>query len=213
MEPIMIRDFLPRLSVPDPISPAFILCAIAIIIATAVSSFVIARFSADHLHGNRKRAIFAFMGISALSAAACVAFYGMTEIAVKGILFCLILLFASYEDIKKRECDDFVHVLILVAAFIATPLSSIPHMFFSAMVCGGIMLLTMLLTKCNIGGADIKLATVCAFLIGPDRGLIGLLVGTVLALVCNAFKKDRKAGFPMIPYLSVGFMAAYFIQV
>jgi len=213
MEVIMIRDFLPRISVPDPISPNFILYAIAVIIATAVSSFVIARISANRFDGNRKRAIFAFMGISTLSAAACVVFYGMTEAAVRGILFCLILLYASYEDIKRRECGDFVHVMILVAALITVPLSSIPHMFFSAIVCGGIMLLTMLLTKCSIGGADVKLATVCTFFLESVRGFSGLLIGMLLAVFFNAFKKEKQKAFPLIPYLSVGFAAAYFIQV
>ena len=75
------------------------------------------------------------------------------------------------------------------------------------------MLITTLITKSNVGGADIKLAAACSFLLGLSRGIIGLLIGMILAVVCNAFKKDKKKGFPMIPYLAVGTMAAYFIQI
>ena len=103
--------------------------------------------------------------------------------------------------------------MIVIAAFIGTDLSSIPNMFFSALFAGGIMLITMLITKSNIGGADIKMAAACCFLLGLSRGIIGLLAGMILAVVFNIFKKDKKKGFPMIPYLAVGFMTAYFAQV
>ena len=75
------------------------------------------------------------------------------------------------------------------------------------------MLLTMLISKSNVGGADIKMAAACSFLLGLSRGVIGLLAGMILAVVVNVFKKDKKKGFPMIPYLAAGYMAAYFIQV
>ena len=73
------------------------------------------------------------------------------------------------------------------------------------------MLLTMIISKSNIGGADIKIAAACSFLLGLSRGIIGLFAGTILAVLFNIFKKDKKKGFPMIPYLAVGYMAAFFL--
>ena len=103
--------------------------------------------------------------------------------------------------------------MIVIAALIGTELSSIPYMLLSGVFIGGLMLLPVLLTKSDIGGADIKMAAACSFLMGLNRGIIGLLVGTVLAVGFNIFKKDKSKGFPMIPYLAVGYMAAFFIKI
>lgn len=132
-------------------------------------------------------------------------------ITVKGIILSLVLAFSSYEDIKARECDDYLHLMIVIAALIGTELSSIPYMLLSGVLTGGLMLLPVLLTKSDIGGADIKMTAACSFLLGLNKGIIGLLAGTVLAVVFNIFKKDKSKAFPMIPYLTVGYMAAFVI--
>lgn len=53
----------------------------------------------------------------------------------------------------------------------------------------------------------------CAFMLGFSRSMIGLVVGLLLAVIVNALhgRKKKQAGFPLIPYLAVGFTAAYFI--
>ena len=44
-------------------------------------------------------------------------------------------------------------------------------------------------------------------------GIAGLIGGLVLAIVINMCrgKSTRNQGFPLVPYLAVGFLAAYFI--
>ena len=39
---------------------------------------------------------------------------------------------------------------------------------------------------------------------------IGLLAGLLVAVIINLIKKN-KGGFPLIPYLAIGYMMAYFI--
>ena len=152
------------------------------------------------------------MGISFLITLALLCFFGFAAITVKGIILSLVLVFSSYEDIKARECDDYLHLMIVIAALIGAEVSAIPYMLISGVFIGGLMLLPVILTKSTVGGADIKTAAACSFMLGLNRGIIGLLFGTVLAVAFNIFKKDKSKGFPMIPYLAVGYMAAYFIQ-
>ena len=191
----------------------FIVCSIMMLVSAVFAGLLVGRYAAGKFDGNKKKTAICFIGITAFVTAFLICFFGCAAITVKGVILYLILVFSSYEDIKKRECDDYLHLMVVIAAFIGTEHSSIPNMFISALFAGGLMLLTMLITKSNIGGADIKMAAACSFLLGLNRGVIGLLVGMILAVVFNVFKKDKKKGFPMIPYLAVGYMAAYFIQV
>ena len=210
---MMIRPFIPHLYKFDVTNIGVIISAALMLVSTVIVSLLASRYAADRFGGNKKKAALFFTGISFCVALALVCFFGCAAITVKGLILSLILVFSSYEDIKKRECDDYLHLMIVIAAFIGTDLSSIPNMLLSGLFAGGLMLLTMLITKSNVGGADIKMAAACCFLLGLSRGIFGLLLGTVLAVVFNIFKKDKKKGFPMIPYLAVGTMAAYFIQV
>ena len=210
---MMIRPVLPHLYKFDVNNIGVIISAGLMLISAVLVSLLVARYAADRFKGDKRKTTLCFTGISFCVALALVCFFGCAAITVKGLILSLVLVFSSYEDIKKRECDDYLHLMIVIAAFIGTDLSSIPNMLLSGLFAGGLMLLTMLITKSNVGGADIKMATACCFLLGLSRGIFGLLLGTVLAVVFNIFKKDKKKGFPMIPYLAVGTMAAYFIQV
>ena len=213
----MIRPIIPRLpnfyEITASNQIAFIVTSTLMLISVVLVALLVGRFAAGKYDGNKKKTALCFIGISAFVTILLLCFFGSAATTVKGIILSLILAFSSYEDIKKRECEDYLHLMVVIAAFIGTELSSLPNMIISALFAGGLMLLTMLITKSNIGGADIKMAAACSFLLGLNRGVIGLLVGMILAVVFNVFKKDKKKGFPMIPYLAVGTMAAYFIQV
>ena len=103
--------------------------------------------------------------------------------------------------------------MIVIAAFIGTDTAALANMLLSALLAGGIMLITTAATKSKLGGADIKLSAACAFLLGAVQGLIGLVIGLTLAVIINSVKnkKKKQTGFPLIPYLAVGFMTAYFM--
>lgn len=211
---MMIRPILPRFYEIDLTNKVgFIVSTVLMTLSVVLIALLVGRFAAGKFDGNKKKTALCFIGVTAITTLAFICFFGCAAITVKGIVLSLILVFSSYEDIKKRECDDYLHLMIVIAAFIGTDLSSIPNMLLSGLFAGGLMLLTMLITKSNIGGADIKMAAACSFLLGLSRGVIGLLAGMILAVVVNVFKKGKKKGFPMIPYLAVGYMAAYFIQV
>ena len=210
---MMIRPMLPELYPFDFTDAGFFISATMMTVAAVIVSLFSAGYAARAFHGDKKKTALCFAGIAVCAALSLICFFGCAAITVKGILFALILAFCSYEDIKTRECADYLHLMIVIAAFLGTELSSVPNMTVSALFAGGVMLAAAVITKDGVGGADIKMAAACSFLLGLGRGILGLFIGMILAVAFNIFKKDKKKGFPMIPYLAAGYMAAFYIQI
>lgn len=209
---LIIRPMIPNFSVLSNESLAAYIGLAILLTGTVFVAVLLSHYAADRFKGNKKKTVFCFATLALLGAFVMFCFFGFALATVQGIIFFLILILSSYEDIKTRECDDYLHLMTVIAAFIGTELTMIPRMFVSAMFVGGVMLLAVLITKSTIGGADIKMAAACSFMLGFERGVIGLVLGTLLAVVVNLLKsKDRKKGFPMIPYLAVGYATAYFL--
>ena len=205
-----ITPFCPPNISEDPLS---LVNGAVLLIAAVLAAVFISLYASGAYKGNRKKAVLFFVGITAIAALMLFCFFGCAATTLKGIIFCLLLAFSSYEDIKTRECENYVHLMIVIAAFIGTEMSALPGMLLSALIIGGIMLTTAAVTKSSIGGADIKLSAACAFMLGTVQGMTGLMIGLILAVIINSIKNRKKKheGFPLIPYLAVGFTAAYFM--
>lgn len=173
-------------------------------------SLCVGKFASNKWKGNKAKTITGFILISSTVAIALFCFFGLSVKAIQGIIFTLILLVSSYSDIKTRECDDYLSVMILITAFIGIDLSAIPNMFIAAMFTAGIFLLVVVTVSDGIGGADIKIASASVFLLGFQRGIIGLIAGLLLAIIVNSIKSKR-LGFPMLPYLTAAFIPAFFL--
>lgn len=186
---------------------------IAIIIFFCIATFIpycVGKYAANKWNGNKRKTIAGFVLISLLITINLVSFFEFSLMSFQGYIFTLILLLASYSDIKTRECDDYLSVMILITAFIGVDLSDIMNMSIAGAFTAGIFLLVVLDVSDGIGGADIKLASASVFLLGFRRGIIGLVIGLLLAIIVNAIKR-KKSGFPMIPYLTAAFIPAFFI--
>lgn len=210
---LMIRPIMPY-DVPKLTENPFVLISGFVLLFMAMlTAFVLSRYAASEYKGNKKKATIFFVGITAFVTLMLFCFFGCAATAVKGCIFCLLLLLSSYEDIRIRECKDYVHLMIVIAAFIGTDMAALPGMLLSALLVGGIMLITTVITKSQIGGADIKLSAASAFLLGIKQGFAGLMLGLIAAIFVNIIKnrKKKNTGFPLVPYLAAGFMAAYFI--
>ena len=182
-----------------------------VLIISGLSALFIARYAAGRFKTDKKKTAVCFIALSVFLSIMMLCFFGFSAITMKGIILSLILILSSFEDIKTRECDDFLHVMIVIAAFLGINLTALPGMLISAIFVFAIMIGTILVTNGDIGGADIKMSVACAFLLGIRKGILGLIIGLILAVIFNIFKKNKKAGFPLIPYLAVGFMTAFFI--
>ena len=210
---MMIRPVIPDFSIFSADNWLMLTNCLILFALTALAAFCVSSFAANKWNGNKGKTALGFIGITLIFTAILICFFGCTAITVRGIIFCLILLLSSYSDIRTRECSDWLHVMIVIAAFIGCEFINLPNMFLSAMFIGGIMLMTLLITNCNIGGADVKFAVACSFLLGLERSVIALLVGMLLAVLLNAFKtkEQKRGGFPLIPYLTAGYLAVYLI--
>ncbi len=141
--------------------------------------------------------------------------FGWSMELLKGIILLQILLYASVSDIQTHEVKDFISVLIFITGFIGVTLSDIPMMLFSGLAIGGVLLICAMVSGNRLGGADVKLSAACAFLLGFSKSIAGLVIGLFLAIICNIYfshkNKTKGKTFPLVPYLSIGFMAMYFI--
>ena len=219
MNTIMIQPILPIL----PTNPVQFSAdtALSILVYTAflaiagIAAFLMSLYASEHFKGDKKKTALIFIGISLAVSALLLCFFGCAVSAVRGIIFCLILVFSSYSDIKTRESEDYLAVMIALTAFIGIEISDILGMILSAVLITFPMLLVVII--CNgkaIGGADVKLSAACAFLLGITKGFAGLIAGLTIGIIVNIIiqtRKNKAESFPLIPYLAAGFMAAYFI--
>lgn len=140
--------------------------------------------------------------------------FGWSIELLKGIILLQILLYASVSDIQTHEVKDFVSVLIFITGFIGVTLSDIPMMLFSGLAIGGVLLICAMVSGNRLGGADVKLSAACAFLLGFSKSIAGLVIGLFVSVIVNLIiQKQRKLKnqpFPLVPYLSIGFMLMYF---
>lgn len=219
MKSIMINPILPSIprivTIPSSDMAMAILTYTAFLLLAGMTALFISLYAAGHFKGNKKKTAFAFVGIAVAVSALLLCFFGLAVSAVQGILFCLVLAYSSYSDIKTRESDDYLALMIMLTAFVGREVSDVPGMLLSAVLITIPMLLVLIICKGKtIGGADIKLSAACAFLLGIIRGIVGLTGGLIIGIVANLIiqsKKEKPEGFPLIPYLAVGFMTAYFL--
>ena len=205
-----IRPIIPEITGVTHIGIDVAIAGLLFLIVVILVSACIGKYAAEGWNGNKGKVITGFILISSLVAIALFCFFGLSVKAIQGIIFSHILLISSYSDIKTRECDDYLSVMILITAFIGIELTAIPNMFVASMFTAGIFLFTALTISDGIGGADIKIASASVFLLGFSRGIIGLIAGLLLAIIVNSIK-SKKSGFPMVPYLTAAFIPAFFI--
>lgn len=210
---MMIRPILPYYSSMTQADGFTVVSMLLLLIGAVFAAFCIAMYAANGQQGEKRKTVLLFMGITAIVTVTMLCFFGCAAVTVRGIILCLTLLYSSYSDIRIRECSDYLHLMIVIAAFIGCKATELPAMILGGVLVGAVMLVPLLTGNRTLGGADIKCSAACAFLLGLKRGLIGLTAGLLLAVIINSIKNRKKKdkSFPLLPYLSVGFTAAYFI--
>lgn len=140
--------------------------------------------------------------------------FGWSMELLKGVIFLQILLYASVSDIQTHEVKDFVSVCIFIAGFIGVTFSDVPEMLLSGLAIGGVLLFCAMASGNRLGGADVKLSAACAFLLGFQKSVAGLIIGLLVSVIANLIiqkrNKTKNQPFPLVPYLSIGFMLMYF---
>ena len=136
---------------------------------------------------------------------------------IKTIILLALLLYASVRDIKTREVPDSVSVMLLILGLVEINIGQLPQMLLGTLLVFLPQFISALINPSRaLGGADIKVSSSAAFLLGAQRGLFALIVGLTLSVVTmpiirkiRILPKDQP--FPLIPFLSVGIVTGYFI--
>lgn len=143
--------------------------------------------------------------------------FGITLTTVKGMILALILLYASLSDLKTRKVSDCVSIMIFILSLVGFETVNLPSMLIgAAIVVIPQFALAIIRPNRACGGADLKISTALAFMLGAGKGVFALVVGMLLAVIVMAIynkvnAKDSKEAFPLVPFLSVGAMLAYII--
>ena len=107
--------------------------------------------------------------------------------------------------------------MILILAFVGFEITNLPSMLIGAAVVFLPQLaISVLRPQRAIGGADIKISTALAFLLGAEKGIFalitGMLAGVIIMLIVRKIRKEtNREPFALVPFLSFGAMLAFLI--
>lgn len=132
---------------------------------------------------------------------------------LKGGLFIVLLLAASFIDIKKRIIPDTLCLAVALSGFLCFEPEKLAGVF------AALPLLLAALLWGGLGGGDIKLVAAAGVVLGLGAALAALVIGLAALLLFHAayFTVQKLRGrkcpqaYPLAPFLSAGCMAAYFI--
>lgn len=154
------------------------------------------------------------IGITAFVTAFLLFRFGVSLITAKGVLLCLVLLYASFDDIKYRKADDCIWIMIAMLGLINA--HDIDLMLIGSLTAFGLLLIISFIRP--LGGADIKIMTALAFLLGIYGGLAMLLSANAIAVIFMAFYSKKKkisiktTSFSMVPFIGIGAMLVFLIS-
>lgn len=187
----------------------FVITAILLLLITGFAGYITGKSAAESFGGNKKKTAVVFTLTALITMAALLCFFGASAKAARGGVMCIIMLYAAFEDIKKRECGDFLSVTLGITGIIG---KEPKELFLSLIAFAGIFLILLLssvITKNGIGGGDVKFAGAVSLVLGFFNTAAALVLGLLAAVVINKLRKQKS--FPLLPYLTPTFMTAYFI--
>lgn len=135
---------------------------------------------------------------------------------MQALIFLTVLATASVVDCRKRIIPDSLCLLTAAAGLI----SFSPAQLFGVLAALPLLIAALLQPEC-MGGGDIKLTAAAGFVLGFWRGIWGMALGLLLAVLyhCAAalFQKIThyapsamaRTALPLGPFLSIGFAALF----
>lgn len=187
----------------------FVITAILLLLITGFAGYITGKSAAESFGGNKKKTAVVFTVTAVLTMAALLCFFGASAKAARGGVMCIIMLYAAFEDIKTRECGDFLSVMLGITGIIG---KEPKELILSLIAFAGIILILLIssaVTKNGIGGGDVKFAGAVSLVLGFFNTAAALAAGLLIAVIVNKLRKQKS--FPLLPYLTPAFMTAYFI--
>jgi len=212
----MIYQIIPKLRA-DIISTQTIITVLTAFLIVIVSAFIGWILTKAMLSNNIKTNLTLNLILLGILSLALYFKYGVSITTVQGLLFFFVLLYASCSDITSHTMDDYLWVMVVMLGLCSVPTVGLPSMLIgAAMVFIPQILIATLNTNMSQGGADIKLSTAIAFLLGWQRGLLAFILGLLIAVVfMSVYRKikneERKQAFPLIPFLAIAAMGVFYL--
>jgi leader peptidase (prepilin peptidase)/N-methyltransferase len=215
----MIRPILPPILPVQPITAAdtavqiigSIFLYAAVLGVFTLATWIVLQKSKDDLNDPKMiPALLTFIGVGLI----LLLLHGITLISVKGMILCIILMWASISDIAKHEVPDFITLSILILAFVGFEPNNLPSMLVGAVALFIPQLAVSLLCPGrSVGGSDMKISAALGFLLGAEKGLFAVIVGLAISvifipIVRKIKKESNKEPFALVPFLSFGAMLA-----
>ena len=155
--------------------------------------------------------------LSALVPIALFLRYGASLELVQGIFLMFVLMYATWSDLTSHTVDDYVPIIIFALGVASMTTVGLSSMLFGAFAVFVPQIVMALIPKCKpLGGADLKISTALAFLLGWERGIIGFVAGLLIAVIYmaiyNKVKKNdikEEKAFALVPFLSIAAMALF----
>ena len=157
------------------------------------------------------------LAVPGLAALAGFLRFGLSVTAVQGVFLACLLLYASCSDLTDHHMDDHIWVTVLALGLCSFGRFGLVSMLIGAAMVFVPQMLVSLIGKGNtLGGADIKLSTALAFLLGWQRGLAALMAGLLAAVIVMAIvqklnRKKRRQPFALIPFLASAAAVVFFV--
>ena len=213
----VVTPIMPRIINVESVTYTTILTMLSLVLLIGISMFVGWTLSRVMQSKGMKTNHAAVLSISGVFAIILFAKYGLTITAVQGLFLLFVLLYASCSDLTSHTVDDSLWLMVF-----ALSLASVSKIGLGSMLLGAgcvfipQMAMAILPPHKTLGGADIKLSTALAFLLGGWRGIGAYLVGLVLAVLVMSIynrctNRCKKAPFALVPFISIGAMLMFLI--
>ena len=155
--------------------------------------------------------------LTALLVVACFAVWGATAVAVLAAGFCSVLVVLSMVDVEERIVPN--RLVVPAAGFVLivhTALDPSVQWLAWALIAAGALFLAALANPTGLGMGDVKLALLLGAMLGP-MVVVAVVLGLIAAIIPSAVlvsrrgASARKAGVPLVPFLSLGAVVALFL--
>ena len=124
------------------------------------------------------------------------------------VLFCFLLIEAVIFDIRQRVIPGTLPFGIL-----ATALLTFSPIKLFGLVPAVVLLIAAYIEPGSMGGGDIKLTASSGLVLGFSRCYMGLGIALALLALFHLFSRNKERVDPLAPFLAVGFIAAYFLDI
>lgn len=187
--------------------------ALIYFVALATSRFVI-RVSPNYSKERKRNKI--YQGVAAFCTAAIILWFGVLSMETyKALAFFLLLFYASICDIEERSVSNFVSVQLLILGLVNVDIQTLVKNVLAGGAIFAFMFVAGMIANGKLGGADVKIVGACAFVLGLQASIAGLIAGLLAAVIITKIimrkKESDEQRLPLVPYLSAGFFISYMV--